>query len=377
MNIFFLVFFVLYASVNLYIFVRSWQALEFVHNWRYLFALFFLFSSVAYFIAKIFSDKLPFSLYFLAVWVGSFWFFVVLYGFLSVLVIDFIRILNSGFHFLPKFLFSNLKLTKFLVFTLVFSIIALCGVLGYYNRSSIKVKELKIELNQKGKEYKIVFFSDLHISVINNHKFLDKLIEKINELHPDVILIGGDLVDEKSNILEKYGLVGKFKELKTKYGIFAITGNHEYINGANYIVEYLERNCNIKFLRDTAVLINDSFYLIGREDRSIRFFANRNRKTISELLKNLPQGYSTILLDHQPLNLDEAVSAGIDLQLSGHTHNGQIFPLNFITNLVYEVSWGYKRKGNTHFYVSSGVGTWGPPLKIGNNAEIVLIRLNL
>ncbi|ROL60733.1 metallophosphoesterase [Bacteroidetes/Chlorobi group bacterium MS-B_bin-24] len=377
MNPFFVAFFLVYAAVNSYIFVRCCQALEITQSWRYLFAFAIVFASVAYIVAKIFSAKLHGSIYFILTWVGSFWFFVLLYVFLFLLLIDAVRILNAVFHFLPEILFKNYALTKILLFAFVLLSILVLGIFGYIHRSSIKVKEINIEVNNRGKEYRILFFSDLHISVINNHKFLETLVDKVNRLEPDVVLIGGDIVDEKPEKLEEYGLTEKFKDLRAKFGIFAITGNHEYINGAEKIIGFIEGNYNIKFLRDTSVLIDNSFYIVGREDRSSKVFSRRNRKNLAEILKDIPQNAPKILLDHQPFNLDEATIFDFDLQLSGHTHNGQIFPLNLITNLLYEVSWGYKRKGKTHIYVSSGVGTWGPPVKIGSDAEIVLIRFKI
>ncbi len=131
----------------------------------------------------------------------------------------------------------------------------------------------------------------------------------------------------------------------------------------------------IKFLRDEVAMIDNSFYVIGREDYSKFNFTRMRRKTLDELTQNLNNSLPKILLDHQPLNLNEAVDNSIDIQLSGHTHHGQIAPANLITKLVYELSWGYKKKQNTHFYVSSGIGTWGPPVKIGNDAELILINL--
>lgn len=130
----------------------------------------------------------------------------------------------------------------------------------------------------------------------------------------------------------------------------------------------------IKVLRDSIIKINDSFYIIGREDRGGSFMGNM-RKPLNEILKNKTENLPTILLDHTPSGLNEAKENMIDLQLSGHTHNGQMFPLNFITGLIYEVSWGYLKKDDTQYYVSSGVGSWGPPVKLASDAEIVNIRI--
>jgi predicted MPP superfamily phosphohydrolase len=131
----------------------------------------------------------------------------------------------------------------------------------------------------------------------------------------------------------------------------------------------------ITVLRDSNVLVNNSFYLFGREDRMIRRVTNKSRKSLPELLATIDTNIPIIVMDHQPFDLEQTAKYKIDLQLSGHTHNGQIWPLNYIAEKIYEISWGYLKKSDTHFYVSCGVGTWGPPVRSGNRPEIVNIKL--
>jgi uncharacterized protein len=165
------------------------------------------------------------------------------------------------------------------------------------------------------------------------------------------------------------------KSLHAPLGVWAITGNHEYIGGAKDAVTYLKEH-NIKFLSDTAILVDGRFYLAGREDRDRSRFSGQPRKPLEEIMKEIDRSYPLILMDHQPFQLSKTEKLGVDLQLSGHTHHGQIWPFNYITNAMYELSWGYMKKGNTHFYVSSGFGTWGPPMRVGNRPEIVSINLH-
>ncbi len=157
-------------------------------------------------------------------------------------------------------------------------------------------------------------------------------------------------------------------------GIYAITGNHEYIGGVSRAVKYIE-SLKIKLLRDTAVEVNGKLILIGREDRDIKRFKGLQRKNLKDILAGVDLSKPLILLDHQPFNLQEAANYNIDLQLSGHTHAGQLWPFTYLTKAIYELDWGYKVKGNTHYYVSSGYGTWGPPVRIGSKPEIVIITL--
>jgi predicted MPP superfamily phosphohydrolase len=163
-------------------------------------------------------------------------------------------------------------------------------------------------------------------------------------------------------------------QIKSKLGVYAITGNHEYIGGVESAVKYLKEH-GIKELRDTCVLIDNRFYLVGREDRDRPRFTGKPRHELSDLMQQVDRSYPVILMDHQPFNLDRTVDQGVDLQLSGHTHHGQLWPFNYITSAMYEISCGYKKIGQTHFYVSTGFGTWGPPVRLGNRPEIVQITL--
>jgi len=158
--------------------------------------------------------------------------------------------------------------------------------------------------------------------------------------------------------------------------VFAVTGNHEYIGGVEEACAYLTAH-NVVMLRDQAVKVNGSFFLVGREDRSANRNKSRQRKSLEELMRNVDRRYPVILMDHQPFRLEDAVNQGIDLQLSGHTHHGQLWPISYIIQAIYQVGWGYRKIAGTHIYVSNGVGTWGPPIRIGNRPEILNIRLQL
>jgi predicted MPP superfamily phosphohydrolase len=159
-----------------------------------------------------------------------------------------------------------------------------------------------------------------------------------------------------------------------KWYNYAITGNHEYIGGVDDAVNYLEEH-GLKIIRDSSILINNSLYIVGREDKDKYTFTKQKRKTINDLTQNIDKEKPIILLDHQPFNLNSTIKAGIDVQISGHTHHGQLWPFNYITNKIFEISSGYKQKGNTHFFVSTGFGTWGPPVRLGNRPEIIELTL--
>jgi predicted MPP superfamily phosphohydrolase len=228
--------------------------------------------------------------------------------------------------------------------------------------------------NPIGTTIRLVMASDIHLGSIIGRKRFCNLVSLINAQNPDIVLFPGDVIDEDVAPAIKENLGDALEQIKAKWGIYASTGNHEYIGGVEKACRYLKQH-SVNLLRDQTVVINNTLNLIGREDRSIMNFKGKKRKELSELVKTLDDSLPAILMDHQPFQLQEAVDHGIDLQISGHTHHGQLWPLNLITSIVYEVSWGYKQKGNTHYYVSSGAGTWGPPVRLGNTPEIVVIDL--
>jgi len=164
------------------------------------------------------------------------------------------------------------------------------------------------------------------------------------------------------------------RTLSAPYGIYAVTGNHEYIGGVEKAVQYIE-SLGIRVLRDSVANIGNFFWLAGREDRDIKRFNGKKRIPLNDILAGIDLSKPLLLVDHQPLGLNEAVEAGVDLQLSGHTHHGQLWPFSLIVKRMYEVSHGYLRKGDTQFYVSNGYGTWGPPVRIGNRPEVAIITL--
>lgn len=324
------------------------------------------------FIAGRFLERIRLSwLTTLLVWVGSFWLAALVYLFLAVVLIDCFRLLNLLIPIFPDSMSE--RRVAFAVGLLVLAVI----VIGHLNARAPRIRNLNLLIPKDGRTLRalnIAVASDIHLGTIICKSRLERIVKEINALDPDLVLLPGDVVDEDIGPVIKQNLGETLLKIRSRLGVFAITGNHEYIGGAEAACKYLTEH-GIRMLRDDAVKLLDSVYLIGREDRAIGQFAGRKRKSLKELMRTVDRSFPIILMDHQPFRLEEAVDAGVDLQLSGHTHHGQIWPFNFITRRVYEVSWGYKRKGNTHVYVSSGVGTWGPPVRTGNTPEIVNLRV--
>lgn len=213
---------------------------------------------------------------------------------------------------------------------------------------------------------KVVFLSDLHISIFPPSSLLKSLVDQINSLKPDLILIGGD-------IIEREGLIRKeaqeiLKGLKAQYGIFAVTGNHEKYTGPKAL-QWLQE-AGIRLLRNEVLQLR-KITLIGVDDEE--FLEDEKALLINLLKKNRDRPF--ILLKHRPTHLSLICQKGIGLILSGHTHRGQLFPLHYITSKVYPFFYGLYKLKSSCIYVSSGVFPWGPPLRIGAPGEIVLISL--
>jgi predicted MPP superfamily phosphohydrolase len=256
---------------------------------------------------------------------------------------------------------------------LVTSVICVAMFLGFLNARNIRVKPLAIKIDKPTQPLRIAAISDMHMGSLIGRKMVQQMVRKINSTNPDIVLMIGDQVDGNPHPVMQLDLGSELKKIKSTYGVFAITGNHEYIGNAEISCAYLEAH-GIKMIRDAVVEVA-GIYIVGREDRAAKQFAHMERKSLEELVAPLDKTKPIILMDHTPFHLEEAEQNGVDLQLSGHTHHAQIWPWSYITKRVYEVSWGYKRKGKTHVYVSCGSGTWGPPIRIGNTPEIMNINL--
>ena len=377
MALFFSIFFTLYALLNYYICIRGWQALQIAPQFRIIYLIVFIFAALSYLITKFFTKFLPDFLYDIMIWVGSFWFAFMLYFFLAIVLIDLVRLINLQFLFLPQFVHHNYLQAKAITGAIVFVIVSLIVTAGFINTRTVQVKALELNLPKKNSDLKslnAVLVSDIHLSPMDNEKFLSKIVDKINSLNPDVVFIAGDLFDDSAEILTKRNIGPALLKLKPKLGVYACTGNHEFINGIDSACAYI-RNHDINLLRDQSVKIGNSFYIVSRDDVAMRQFNGTKRKSLAEVMNNVDGALPTILMDHTPFGLEEAEVNNIDLQLSGHTHHGQMFPANLITKMIYKQSWGYLKNSKTQYYVSCGAGTWGPPVRIGSRSEIVNLKI--
>ncbi|KAF0151115.1 MAG: metallophosphoesterase [Ignavibacteria bacterium] len=376
MLFFFGIVFSVYGLINFYIIRRGLSIVP--SEYKTVFIIVASLIAASYLAGRLIENVWISPISIVLIWIGSFWLAIMVYTFLFLIAVDLFRFINYLIPFFPSFITANQEHAKRVV-AIIVGVLVLSSVIGgYINTKMIVVKKYSVDIKKNAGELKslnLAVASDLHLGMINSYEFMYKVSEKINDLNPDVILLAGDIIDEDLGPVIKYDVGEHLKRLKSKYGVYAVTGNHEFIGGSEQAVNYLQKH-NINVLRDQALKINNAFYLVGREDSSSIRFNGKQRKELSEIMKDVDKTFPVIMMDHQPHNLEQAARNGVDLQLSGHTHNGQLWPLNYIVEKIYELAWGYKVSENTHYYVSCGVGNWGPPVRTGSRPEIVNIKLN-
>lgn len=291
-----------------------------------------------------------------------------LYLFLFILIYDLLLLVNWFFKIIPaeKLKSSRVRKISFLSI-LILSFSVLTG--GIINLNTIRTSFYQIEVPRRSsaiKHLKIAFAADFHLQERTGIRFVERFAEKIREIEPDLMIFGGDIVEGDSDDGNTQEYESILRGMQAGYGVFAVLGNHEY-----YAVQdkgsFFDK-AGIKVLCDTIVNIANSFSLAGRYDSHFS-----GRKTVYDLLYSAPDSLPLILVDHRPTEITQVSSTKADIQLSGHTHNGQLFPINLITRSVYELSWGHMKKGNTHFFVTSGIRLWGPPVRTTGKSEIMVI----
>ena len=304
-------------------------------------------------------DGLPLPLAQLSYEIGTSSILVLLYLVILFLVLDLGRLV----HLVPKSLLYHNWYASIGIFVLLLGVF-LYGNLHYYNkvRVSLELKSSK----PLPKDYKVVMASDLHLGYHNPRKELARWVDMINAEKPDFILIAGDIIDGSMRPLLEERMAEEFHRLQVP--VYACLGNHEFYAGHPEAKQFL-KDAGIHLLIDDYAVIDSSIVIIGRDDRT-----NMRRKPIKDLMA-VAQSRYTIVLDHQPYHLDRAEAAGVDFQLSGHTHRGQVWPISWITDHIYECSWGSHQRGNTQFYISSGIGIWGGKYRIGTQSEYIVATL--
>jgi predicted MPP superfamily phosphohydrolase len=248
----------------------------------------------------------------------------------------------------------------------------------YEGVARLRVKDVRVPLRRlpaSMQGFTIVQLSDVHLGPTLRREFAESIVARVNSLDADLVAITGDLVDGTVERLRD--MVGVFAKLRARHGVYFVTGNHEYYSGVDeWLVEL--RRIGVRVLRNERVSIGSehaSFDLIGIDDAHSGQFGNGHGPDLPKATRGRDESREAILLAHQPRSVFDAQRHGIGLQLSGHTHGGQIWPFNYLVRLQQPVVKGLEKIGGVWLYVSSGTGYWGPPMRLAAPAEITRVTL--
>jgi uncharacterized protein len=374
-SLFFITFFLVYSGMHVYAFYKARAALHFGLISGLTVALFMLVMTFAPFLIRLsekegleqFARILSFVGY---IWLGA------LFLFLSAsLILDGYRLCIRIAELITKAEYRHLKPSADIAFYLPLLISVLISVYGYHEAKNVRAEKITIKTSRipeaTGK-LRIVQISDVHLGLIIRQERLRNILQLVKEADPDLLVSTGDLVDGQINGLP--GLAEMFREIKPKYGKYAITGNHEYYAGLEQALAFT-RDAGFTILRGEAVQISGGLNIAGIDDTAGRYLALAKDVNENEMLSLLPRESFTLLLKHRPL-IDRDAAGLFDLQLSGHVHRGQIFPFSIATKLYYPVDAGLARvSGGSYLYVSRGTGTWGPPIRFLSPPEVTVFEL--
>jgi len=325
----------------------------------------FIFISSSFFIYQFLNKSLPHIFNQILAFISSYY----LSFFLYILIL-----FPLSFTLTKVLKLKDKRVDLYLISLIIVTLIVCVGT--YFGFSPyIKKYDIQVDKPLKNGELKVALISDLHLGELIGNDRLDKLVSQVNSLDADVVLIAGDLVDSSLEPVIKDNMLLKFKNMKSQFGTYFATGNHDYFGGEASKLSELAQENNITVLRDNSILVNDEFYIIGREDIVSERF-NSERVPLETIVSTIDKTKLSIVMDHNPENVKDSEDNNIDLQVSGHTHGGQVFPGNIITNALFPIDYGYGKFSDTNVVVSSGFGTWGPLIRVGSRSEVVLITLH-
>jgi len=308
--------------------------------------------------------------------IGTHWIGIFVYSLLLFIIAEIVILLGRAIQIIPSPTPTGIRFWSAL--TVVFITTALM-LYGKYNASKIRHATYNIQLKKPSLsgELKIAMIADLHLGYSIAEKRLPKIVQDINEIKPDIVCIAGDtFTDDIKLIRNSDRVIELFKSIKATYGVYACLGNHDAGRSFNGMLRFFDQ-CSIKLLQDEYKIIDDRFVLIGRIDASpIGGYDGLKRVGIAEITAEIDPGLPVIVMDHNPAHIIEYDNK-IDLVLSGHTHKGQFFPVTLITKSIYISDYGHYQKDaeSPHNIITSGVSTWGVPIRIGSNNEIVSITI--
>ncbi len=365
---------IIHLTLNVLVFLKGWDVFKTQKRLRTFWTVIFAFELLVYLIGFAFYRHLPPEIIHPIRMMGTSWMLFLLYLGGLVLTGDFLYLAFRKKLTRPGELLNQPEKTKLILFLSSFAVVIITLSYGNYKFNHPEVRQVDIRVGKpagKMDSVRIAMVGDLHLGYLINRDDAQRMVDLIVEQKPDLILFVGDLLDSSIEPVQEERMDEELRRLHAPLGVYSCTGNHEYRYEAERKIQWLN-DAGITMLRDSAVLIDSAFYVVGRED-----FVFSDRLPLSEILnrQNVNVSRPVIVLNHNPNDLDEEVNAGADIALYGHTHHGQAFPGNIATRLVFEVAYGYARKGNTHVYVTSGLGLAGPQYRIGTVSEVVVLNV--
>lgn len=324
--------------------------------------------------------------------ISTYWIGIMLYSLLYVVLFDLLRLIAKHTKLKYTLLFSRGSVIS------IGSVVVACAVVtclyGIFNARNIKVNEYSVTVNKScgsDKHLKAVLVADLHMGYAIGVDHITNMVEKINQQDADIVIIAGDIFDNSYDGMDDpEGIKAQLKSIKSKYGVYAVYGNHDIDEKIlmgftfdwggkqlhNEKMTNFMKECNIKLINDESVLINDEFYLVGRRDTDKPGTEDGTRAEVSELTKDLDKTKPIFVLSHEPDELQKTADAGADIDFSGHTHDGQLFPGNLTIGLFWENPCGMIKKDNMYSIVTSGVGVYGTFMRVGTDAEICSVDID-
>ena len=348
---------------NTYIFIRALQTIKRAHRVvKVVFGvLFWVLSLQLFIVMALRNTNLPEFLPKIMFSIGTTWMVFVLYMTLALLGVDIVK----------RLFLRNLRHS----FLIALGITAAILTGGYINNLTPRVEKIEIKLDKPLKgTTTIVAVSDLHLGYGTGKEKLKKFVKMINEQNPDLIIIGGDLIDNSFVPLYNEKMDEELRELRAPMGIYMAPGNHEYISGIEESYRFLERT-PIRMLADSVVTLPNGLQLILRDDKH-RHRESKSYSSLEYLMAKVDKGRVSFLVEHQPIQLSQIDDEEIDIVFCGHTHHGQIWPGNIATDIIFEQSHGYRKWNHSHIVVSSGLSLWGPPIRIGTKSDMIVFKVS-
>lgn len=375
MTLFLITFLLVYGSLHLYAFLKVRAAFSLGIQANIFLLLFMVLMILSPIIVR-FAERSGFELFArVLAYIGFTWMGVLVLFIATSLVIDFYRCILFVSGLIIKKNLSSFMIPHMYAFLIPLALSLIATVYGYFEARAIRTETAVIRTDKIPQEIgrvKIVQISDVHLGLIIGEERLRKILHIVKSENPDILISTGDLVDGQGDNLTR--IAALLNEIKPRYGKFAITGNHEFYAGLTHSLEFLEE-AGFTVLRGERVSVAGILHVVGVDDPAGKQYNLYNNISEKELLTGLPRNTFTILLKHRPV-INNGVIGLFDLQLSGHVHKGQIFPLSIITGILYPVQEGLAYlSDNSYLYVSRGTGTWGPPIRVLAPPEVTVIEL--